>query len=358
MKAIILWALLAGVVVFAAACYHGHRNRIFMSDDKNRVEIVYDGDIKFNDDETAIASISQRGYLRYRHNDDQLLAGNDSGVVKYELSADGKPLDAGSPEGKAFLARAIRGMIDMGFDIDGRIDRLYRKGGYPALLSAADSIESDYVQGRYLERILSADSLPPMMVAGVITRIREHIGGDYDKERLLSMVDTSYLKNDSVAMGYLATVKGIGGDYEKSQALQHFLRMTVPDNRYIGFLGAVRTLGADYERGQVLQRLIDQSLYEGAPFDSLLSVVNETQGDYERGNLLKQIAHKDIRKEQSWAELIRATATMNGDYEKGNLLVEIGQRLPKTDSLKAVYMTAAKTVHSDVDYGKVVRAAE
>ena len=330
-----------------------------MSDGKNRVEIIYDGDIKFNDDETAIASISQRGYVRYRHNDDRLAAGNnDSGVVQYELSADGKPVDPGTPEGKAFLARAIRRMIDMGFDVDGRIDRVYRKGGYPALLTAADSIESDYVQGRYLERILSADSLPPSMVAGVITRIREHIGGDYDKERLLSAVDTAYLKNDSVSVGYLAAVKRISGDYEKSQALQHFLRMTVAVSRYTGVLDATETLSGDYERGQVLRRLIDQPLLEGPAFDSLLSAVDRTSGDYERGNLLKQIAHKDLRKEQSWAALIRATTTINSDYDKGNLLVEIGQRLPKTDSLKAVYMAAAKTVHSDVDYGKVVRAAE
>lgn len=330
-----------------------------MSDDSNQVEIVYDGDITFNDDETAIASISRRGYLKYRHNKERLLAGNnDNGVVQYELYEDGKPVDPKSEEGKAFLARAIRGMIDLGFDINGRIDRLYRKGGYPALLKATDSLEGDYVKGQYFERILDGDSLPAGMVAEVITRIGGRMGSDYDKERLLTKVDTTYLMNDSVSMSYLEAVKSIDGDYEKSLALQNFLRATVPGNRYVGVLDAARTVDGDYERSRVLTELIRQGLFEGAPFDSLLNVVSEVDGDYEKANLLKQMIHKDIRKEGSWAGLIRATLQIEGDYERSNLLVEIGQKLPRTDSLKAMYMTAARTVHSDVDYGRVVRAVD
>ena len=297
-----------------------------MSDGDNTVEIVYEGDINFNEDETAIQSISPRGYLRYRKNGDRLLAGNnDSGVVEYELSVNGRILDPRSEEGKAFLSRAIKKMLDLGFDLDGRIDRLYHKGGIAALLSEVDSVDGDYAKGRYLERILETDSLPPAMVTGVVDRIRDRMESAYDKERLLSKVDAGYLKNDSVAMDYLAAAKTIDGDYERGLAVR------------------------DYLRGEVK---------EGPLFDSLLSVVNQTEGDYEKGNLLRAMIRQDIRREQSWAGLIKSAAAMDGDYEKSNLLVEIGRRLPKSDSLRGVYMVAAKSVHSDTDYGRVVRALD
>ena len=330
-----------------------------MNDGVNRIEIRYNGDIAFNDDETAIARISEGGYLECWRNDDHLLAGtNQDGMVLMELNSNGKPVDTGSVEGKAMLARVIKAMIGMGFDLEGRMDRLYRRGGYSALLNGMDSVDGDYVRSRYLERILGGDSLSTGIVTTAITKVQKKLGGDYDKNRLLEMVDTVYLKNDSVCAGYLAVVKSMNGDYEKSQALQHFLRGTLPGDQYIPVLDAAGTVNGNYERSNVLRQLIGQPLIEGKPFDSLLRVVGSMNGDYEKSNLLKQIIQKGAKEGGSWAGLIRTTTTLGGEYERSNVLVDIGQKLPKADSLKALYMNAAKTVHSDVDYGRVVKAVE
>src|SRR6267142_2490641 len=102
MKAKTLRIFLAGVVLLSAgACrFHHHRNRIGMNDDNNHVEVQYEGDIEFNDDETVIARISPGGYLEYWHNDEHLLEGtNENGVMKMELYENGKALDTGSVEG-------------------------------------------------------------------------------------------------------------------------------------------------------------------------------------------------------------------------------------------------------------------
>src|SRR5258708_3537266 len=100
MKAKNLWVFLAGFAFLAGSCRHHSHNRMVSNDGVKGVEVRYDGDIEFNDDETSIARISERGYLEYRRNDDHLLAGNnDSGVLKMELYENGKPLDPGSAEG-------------------------------------------------------------------------------------------------------------------------------------------------------------------------------------------------------------------------------------------------------------------
>jgi len=359
MKAKTLWILFAGGTLLAASCRHYSRNHMQMDDGVNRVEVSYNGEIEFNDDETAIASISRGGYVDCWRNEDHLIAGRtNNGVLLTELYENKKPVDTASAEGKAIVARVIKAMIGMGFDIEGRMGRLYRRGGYAALLRGVDSVDGDYARGRYLERILGGDSLSSGIIASVITRVRDRVGGDYDKGRLLEMVDTGYLKNDSVGVGYLAVVRSMNGDYEKSQALQHFLRGPVPVQRYTSVLDAAGTIKGDYERSNVLRRLIEQPLPEGKPFDSLLAVVGKMGGDYEKSNLLKEIVQKNVKEGGSWAGLIRTTATLGGEYERSNVLVEIGQRLPKTDSLRVLYMNAAKTVHSDVDYGRVVKAVE
>jgi len=330
-----------------------------MDDGTNRVEVRYEGDIQFNEDETGIARISPGGYLEYWRNEDHLLAGmNDKGGLQVELYENGKPIDRASDEGKALEAKVIKGMIGLGFDIDGRMDRLYRRGGYAALLRGVDSVDGDFIRGRYLERILEGDSLSAPVVAAAIARVGDKMGSDYDKNRLLEKVDTLYLKNDSVCAGYMAVVKSIHGDYEKSEALRHFLRGAFPVGQYVGVLDAASTVSGDYERSNVLRELIGHPLAEGKPFDSLLRVVGSMNGDYEKSNLLKQIIQKDAKDGGSWAGLIRTTTTLGGEYERSNVLVEIGQKLPKTDSLRALYMNAAKTVHSDVDYGRVVKAVE
>lgn len=357
MKAKTLWILCVGGLLLTASCRHHGRNRMVMNDGTNRVEVRYEGDIQFSDDEMTIARISPGGYLEYWHNEDHLLAGmNDKGALEIELYENGKAVDRESAEGKALVAKVIRGMIDLGFDIDGRMDRLYRKGGYPALIREVDSVNGDYVRGRYLDRILGGDSLPVGVVAQVITRVHDRIEGDYDKERLITKIDTVYLKDDTVSAEYLSVVKGMGGDYEKSRALQYYLRRGIPGKQYIPVLEATESIEGDYEQSNILRALLAGPLAEGQPFDSLMSVVGKMDGDYEKSNLLKQIAHKEIREAGSWAGLIRTTTTVDGEYERGNVLIEIGQRLPKTDSLRTQYMNAAKTVHSDDQYGKVVKA--
>jgi len=328
MKAKTLWVFLLATGFLSASCRHhwGRGNRMSVSDGVNRTEVRYEGDIQFNEDETAISRISPGGYLEYWRNDDHLLAGmNDKGVLQMELHENGKPVDPASAEGKELVAKVIKGMIGLGFDIDGRMDRLYRRGGYAALLSAVDSVDGDYIRQRYLERILSSDSLSARTVAAVVLRVRGKLGGDYEKKELLEKVDTQYLKNDSVCADYLEVVKSMGGDYEKSEAIQHLLR---------------------------------GRLKEGGAFDSLLTVIARIGGDYEKSELLTKVAHKDIREGGSWAGLIRTTTTLGGEYERSNVLIEIGQRLPKADSLRTLYMQAAKTVHSDEDYGRVVKAVE
>lgn len=331
---------------------------VISSGDDN-LDVSYTGDIRFNDSETTIEAISEGGYLDYRHNGDRLLAGPDAkGGVGIDLYEHREKIDAGSEEGRKLIARVVRDLIWLGFDAEERMDRIYRKGGYPALLAETDSMRGDYVKGLYFGRLLRMDTIPPGEMAIILKKIGLTLSSDHDKEQLLTRVDTSYLTNDSVAASYLDVAAGINSDYEKSQALTCFLQFPLPERRYVRMLDVAKTVNGDFERSKVLEAVIGKGLVEGAPFDSLLAVIGGMGGDFEKSKLLTAISRAEVLDPQSWTGLIRASSQLNGDNEKGNLLIEIAHRLPRTDSLRAVYTIAARTVHSDNDYGRVMRALE
>lgn len=359
MQILRFWVVAIGMVALAASCHHRNRSHMVISDGDDNLDISYTGDIRFNDSETAIQAISQGGFLDYRHNGDRLLAGPDAkGGVVIDLYKHREKIDAGSEEGRRMVTFVVRDMIRLGFDADARMDRIYRKGGYPALLAETDSMKNDDVKGLYFGRLLDMDTLPPGEMAAVVRKIGLDVSSDHDKERLLTRVDTSYLKNDSVAESYLDVVAGIDGDFEKAQALTYFLRFPLPERRYVRTLEAAKTVDGDFERSNVLGRLIDKGVVEGASFDTLLAVIGDMGGDFEKSKLLKEISRADLKESPTWAGLIRASSLLDGDNEKGNVLIEIAHRLPRTDSLRAVYTAAARTVHSDHDYGRVMRAIE
>jgi len=262
-----------------------------VSDGVNRTEVRYEGDIQFNEDETAISRISPGGYLEYWRNDDHLLAGmNDKGVLQMELHENGKPVDPASAEGKELVAKVIKGMIGLGFDIDGRMDRLYRRGGYAALLSAVDSVDGDYIRQRYLERILSSDSLSARTVAAVVLRVRGKLGGDYEKKELLEKVDTQYLKNDSVCADYLEVVKSMGGDYEKSELLTKVAHKDIREGgSWAGLIRTTTTLGGEYERSNVLIE-IGQRLPKADSLRTLyMQAAKTVHSDEDYGRVVKAV---------------------------------------------------------------------
>jgi hypothetical protein len=359
MQILRFWAVAIGLVVLVASCHHHSSNHMVISDGDDNLDIRYTGDIRFNDSETTIEAISEGGFLDYRHNGERLLAGPDArGGVVIDLYEHREKIGAGSEEGRKLVARVVRDLVWQGFDAEARMDRIYRKGGYPALLAETDSMKSDYFNGLYFDRLLGIDTIPPGEMAAVLMKIGLDVSSDHDKEQLLTRVDTSYLKNDSVAGSYLDVVAGIDGDYEKSQALTYFLRFPLPERRYVPLLEVAKTVDGDYERSNVLGKLINKGIVEGVSFDSLLAVIGGMDGDYEKSKLLREISRAGVREPQTWAGLIRASSQLDGDNEKGNVLIEIAHRLPRTDSLRAVYTAAARTVHSDNDYGRVMRAIE
>jgi hypothetical protein len=94
-----------------AACSFGRRHTTIVENTNGyHLRIEYSGQIAFNDDGTAIRSISPDGYMEYQNNDKKLEAKNNGhGGVSYELY-DGYNKINMDDNGRKFIAEAVKVM--------------------------------------------------------------------------------------------------------------------------------------------------------------------------------------------------------------------------------------------------------
>ncbi len=346
------------VTLFAiSSCQRG--NSIIVNDGSTKLKINYWGDIKFTDDEKSIKSISHGGYLNFRKNEVSLLAEtNDKGEIKYELHQYGNLVDINSPDGKMLITKAIRDMISVGFDVQGRLQRISQNGGLRAVLIEVDSLDGDFVKSIYLQYLISSDSISPEEMTEIAGKIRRNINSDFEKGKLLSKFSTDCLKDSLTARAYFAAVKSIDSDFEKANALRNILKQPLTNEQFVSALGVINIIGSDFERANLLKELIDQEIFEDDSFGGLLGSINHLDSNFEKGNLLKRLVGKDIETENQWIGIIKVTEHITGDFERSNILLQIADNMPKKEQLMADYLKVAQTINGEMERGRVLKALE
>lgn len=365
------------------------RITINIHDETGHLRLESRGAIAFTDDETAIKSISPGGYIKLKRNGRTLRATNDAqGDVVYELNGNKKSVL--TADDRKFLGRAIKEMINVGFDAKGRTQRLYERGGSTAVLNAIDDLTNDYVKSIYFESLLNNTSLAQNELTTIARKVGTQVNSDYEKGKLLKKFSAEYLQNDATATAYLDAVNTINSDYEKAGALKNILDQPLTQSQYTQVLSITDKLGSDYEKANVLkqligygipeennlnkflfitaninsdyeksnvlQQMVDQGVPSGTSFPKFLEVTGNINSDFERANVLKKLALKNITLEDQWVGLIQATEKISSDFDRSGTLVEIAKKMPNSDRVKTVYMTTAKTISSDYDYGQAIKA--
>jgi len=342
--------------ILAAACHHSGSSFI-INDGKNKLEIQSSGEIKFNEDETAIQSISHNGYLKYRNNDKRMVVRYiNNGEMKYDLSDDGRKLNPETAEGKKLIADAIQEMISTGIDAQGRIKRLIGKGGLQAVLKEVDRLKNDFTKSMYLEYLITSDSIRKDEMAAITKKIETQVGSDFEKSKLLQKFSAIQLKDSLTSLVYFDAVKSIGSDFEKANALKNRIRQPLTKEQFDAALSVTNTVGSDFEKANLLKELIDQGIFEGESFGNLLSSIDHIGSDFEKANVLKKLAGKDIKTEEQWIGLINGAAKVSSEFERSNVLIQIAGRMPKSEEVKANYLKAAKTINSEHELGRVIKA--
>lgn len=341
--------LVALVLTFFISCKHG--NTIITSDGKNHLEINYSGKITFNEDETAVESMSPDGYLRFRNNDKELVAeSNYHGEIKYELYNNGKRIDPDETDGKKFVADAINDMINIGFNAEERIERIYKKGGNTALLDAAAGVQGSNMKKMYLERIFSSGDVSDAEAIEAAKIVGAKIEGSYEKAQVLKKFSEDELKNPVIAAAWFEAAKTIDGNYEKADVLQQFSPVNITNaDVAANWLAAVKTINANYEKEQVLKKFSGENLHNPVASAAWLEAVKTINADFEKANALKIIVTEPLNSVQ-FEQTVAVTETIGANFEKSNTLKElIAHNIPDETGSFTKLMDAIHDVSGDYE---------
>jgi hypothetical protein len=372
--------------------HDGNDGTMTIRNDGEDLEIKWSGKVRLNKDETAVESITPGGYLKFKHNDEKFAAeSNLQGEISYNLF-DGRQQLILDEKGKKFLAQAIHEMIELGYDAQGRMNRIYEKAGINGLIDEMQRLKNNDLKNMYTERVLKSDSLTHEQLGIVLTSIGQQ-DADWQKENLLKRFTAKQLKDSSVREAWLQTVKAIPGDNEKSNLLKQFIardtvsrksfgeilditdrinqdwekqalltqlitRDSIPSEQVDPLLDVIGRVGDENAKEDLLSRLIDKDSLSGESFHRLMNITAHFNADWERQNLYKKLIERGRLSEEDWAGLIVQAAHTGSDFDKSAMLVDIARKMPKTEELKAAYRQAARAINTDSEYGKALRAVE
>lgn len=284
-----------------------------MFDGNNEFQVSSKGKIVFTDDETGVASLSKRGFLKYRNNDVRIRISEEDGNIVYDISEDGKKFDINSSEGKRLLELSIKELIETGYDAQGRAERIYKKGGVDSLLAASAGMKQDHIKTIYLDYLLDQQNIPDSVYGRIILQT-SNFGSDFEKAKMLKKLSAKV--KDPIAMQYFfETVDGMDADFEKANVIKTILKTELDSTRFNTVLGVVSRMKGDFEKSGLLRDLITDRNLTSVQTVSLLKATKSVEADFEKERLLKLLAPTidDSTSAQSYLAVVTA---MNSDFEK------------------------------------------
>ncbi|MET0243966.1 MAG: hypothetical protein ABW174_10875 [Flavitalea sp.] len=313
-------------------------NTYRMYDGNNSQTLKTKGKIIFNDDESAIESMSVKGFLEYESNDFELYASAKTGKVVYELTESGKKIDVNSTYGQSMLSDLIKEILSTGFDARGRLDRLYAKGGAGAVLEAGSKLKHDHMKAMYF-KFLIEETQPSDSIINIILTQSAKIGGDYEKSGILKAT-TGSLNDTTVIKSFFAVANTIENDFEKAGVLSKLAEKELDSLKFYNTLNAAAGIASEFERANVLKKLIKNN---GNIVGRAVAILDESQrfeANFEKDQILNGFS-ENLTDSNITLAYLRAVKTIDTDFEKKRSIERVIKNpMPDTVFTKVMEITA------------------
>ncbi len=400
--------LIAVFLILLRICYprlelwyngRGHGTMITKIGDNYIQGIWWSGKLRLSDDEQSIAEISPGGYLKFKENDTTMKAESDlQGKISYTLYNGHEELPL-NDSGRSFIAAQIQKMIRFGFFGEERAERIYQKGGVPALLAELSRIKMEGARDPYLKLLFKADTLTASQLIGLLQAIDSSTNPS-EQQHFLSLFGQARLRDSAVAQKWLNAVGHIGPSYIEKDLLLNYIDTGLTTDRFDTVLAISGRFGSPNDQQEVYQRLAelpnfrihnsavaqpwlyavgqigpsymkkdlllrflqtDSNRANGLPadqFDTVLAIAGRFGSPDDSRQIFDNLVSLPPSTDAEWACLVRAVGTLEPDYMKSELLLKIAPKMPRNDIVISAYRISAKSIQGDMDYGKVMRALE
>jgi len=351
-------------VVLINVCHSAATTKHFKtSNGINSLEIKYDGKIHVSDDDRSIRSISPNGFLNigYRTfgNKRELLINSDrSGQLSYEFHEGRKEIPF-EPEGRKWLSDVLLEVVrSTGIDADGRTTRFYSGQGIDAFVGEVSQIQSNSIQGKYFEALLSDHTLEKPELIKTAAAISREMSSNSSIGRLFREHADLFLADNDVAVAYFSAVSRISSNSEMGRVYRNIRRpLDFNDPLLItAYFNGIDMMSSSSEAGSTLRHTIEnQSLPKGAQIAMFESVARMSSNS-EAGRVLRSVGKLDLEDTEIIEAYFRAVDHLSSNSEAGSVLRDLLKKNKVEGPAMVAFLGSSRKISSNSEVGSVLRS--
>jgi beta-lactamase regulating signal transducer with metallopeptidase domain len=320
-------------------------------------EMRVHGDVRFNDDETDVKSVSSDGMFSYEESFGfssrryQATSGASGQIVRrYLVDGREKPFDA---DAQAWLRAALPDLLrDTGIDAPERVRRILKQGGAPAVLAEIAKIHSDGTKRLYIRELVPIGNLNTDQFQSIM-RVVRGMGSDGEKAAVLVFLVPHTLKDNLREYAFEA-LRTINSDGEKHRVLTQFILQDSSHETLALAARAAISINSDGEKAAVLVDLASHLRGNSDlphPFFRAAETINS---DGERARVLMAVIASAGEQKDLLADALRVAGSINSDGEKARVLVHADAYWKDEDGIRRAYFETARSIHSDGEKARVL----
>jgi len=332
------------------------------SDNFTNYEIQVNGDIKVNDDDTGIKSISPGGYLKiskrtFGNKRAIIIESNSMGILSYEYY-EGRTEIPFEPEGRKWLADVLLDVIRMtGIDAEGRTNRIYTNKGIDGFIEEIGEIPSNSVMAIYFEALMDNHNLSDDDLIAVSSAIAAEMSSNTERGSLYRKYSNLFMRNNTTAVVYFQSISKLSSNTERGSVLKNIsTKIDFEDPKVTeAYFACVDKMTSNTERGSVLRKLEKTQEISNQAYARLLMSVKKFSSNTEMGSVMRSLDNLDINNSSVNEAYFIAIDGMTSNTEAGNTLRHLIKKTDLTDENYVSLLKSVKKLTSNTEMGSILR---
>lgn len=357
-------------------------------------DIELRGKIQLTDDDKDIKSMSADGYLEVKKtvfgSRRTLIVSNEGGSLKKEYY-EGRTKVNFEPAGRQWMAEILPELVkSTTIGAESRVDRFFKKGGAPAVVTEIEGLQSNYVKSHYanllMKQNLSAKDYPQIInriaktidsnfyLAGFLKNNMDEFlkspdaleaafeaTNDMDSDHYKTEVIKTGLNGDAISLNaakvILKSAGSMDSDHYKTEVLTSLLRQDRLNDDIIGeMLTTSKTIESDYYRSEVLKKALDKKGLSNNSFQKALESIKDIDSDHYKTEVLTSLLREPIS-EDLQSRLITIIGSIDSDHYSTVVMEEILDKQRMNDQVFGQLITQVGSIDSDHYASEVMRDA-
>ncbi|MGB0524931.1 MAG: hypothetical protein ACPGJS_18305 [Flammeovirgaceae bacterium] len=336
--------------------YHSNGHRWKSRNNFTSMDIQYRGEIRVNDNDTDITSISPGGYLKIK----KTIFGNTRSIIIESNSAgeltreyyEGRKKVEFNDEGRKWLADILLEVVrHTGIAANDRVNRIYKQGGTDAVITEIKQIDSSSGKGRYFRELMGICDQKDFPALG--QKIGQYISSNSVRSEIFREYSDKFMATPEGTEAFFQGVDYMTSNSERSNILRHTLRTNKLDNKgMVGLLRVTRRMTSNSERASILREVNEQFPEDESGIEAYFDVISSMTSNSEKGSVLKDLMRQKKPSEKVMKLVLQATAReFTSNSEMGSVLRVASSKLKGNPTLLQLYIEAIGRMTSNTSMG-------